>query len=107
LELVVGQTSGIQIFAGPAFNLGQPRLASGSTPDIPARDYETIDSWLASAGIRWAPTLFRIGDTRVSLFSEIRFDRYLPATGLAEDNDADRKAIISFGTGLKFRTMRY
>jgi hypothetical protein len=107
LELVIGQTSGLQVFAGPAFNLGQPRLASGTDLGSPARDYLAVDSWLASTGLRWSPTLFRIGDTRVSLFSEIRFDRYLPASGLAEDNDADRKAIISFGAGLKFRTMRY
>ncbi len=107
VELVVGQASGLQVFAGPAFNLGQARLASGTAIGSPERDYDAVDSWLATTGLRWSPTLFRIGDTRVSLFSEIRFDRYLPASGLAEDNDADRKAIISFGAGLKFRTMRY
>jgi len=107
VELVVGQTSGLQVFAGPAFNLGQPRLPRGTAPDSPAREYDAVDSWLASTGLRWAPTLFRIGDTRVSLFSEIRFDRYLPASGQPADNDADRRAIISFGAGLKFRTMRY
>lgn len=107
VELVIGQTSGFQVFAGPAFNLGRPRLAGGTEPGSPARDYLAVDSLLASTGLRWSPVLFRIGDTRVSLFSELRFDRYLPASGLAEDNDADRKAIISLGAGLKFRTMRY
>jgi hypothetical protein len=105
LELVIGQNTGFSIFAGPALTLGEPGLpASDSSP---YRGYSAPASWIASAGLRWSPPMIRSGASGAGVFSELRFSRYLPLPGLPEDLEADRRATISLGIGLRFRTARY
>jgi len=105
LELLVGQNQGFSIFAGPALTLGSPSLPASDTS--PARDYEAVSGWLVSAGIRWSPQMIRSGASSAGLFAELRFNRYLPLSGQAADLAADRRATISLGLGLRFRSVGY
>lgn len=106
LELVLGQNSGFSIFAGPALTLGSPRIPAAETGSAD-RSYEAIGGWIASAGLRWSPLVLRSGASVSGPFAEIRFDRFLPIPGQAEDVAADRRATITFAIGLRFRNVRY
>jgi len=105
LELVLGQNTGFSIFLGPALTLGDPGLPASTSE--PARGYAAPASWIASAGIRWSAPMIRSGASGAGLFSELRFNRYLPLPGLSEDLASDRRATISLGIGLRFRSTRY
>lgn len=106
LELVIGQISGFSIFAGPALTIGSPRLAASETGGV-ERGYEPVSAWIASAGIRWSPILIHSGPSAAGLFAEVRFDHYLSLPGQPEDLSADRRAAISIGLGLRFRSVHY
>ena len=106
VELLVGQTSGVAIFAGPALTLGSPRLLAIETGSTD-RSYEAIGGWIASAGIRWSPILIRSGASGAGFFAELRFDHYLPAPGQPENLASDRRAALSIAIGLRYRTVHY
>jgi len=105
LELVLGQTVGFSLFAGPAFTLGSPELSA--TESSPARAYEAPLSWIGTAGLRWSAPMIRSGASGLGLFFELRFNRYLPLEELPEDLASDRNATISLGIGLRYRWVRY
>ena len=105
LELLLGQNTGFSIFVGPALTLGEPGLPASESN--PCRGYKAPASWIASAGIRWSPPMIRSGASGAGLFSELRFNRYLPLPGLPEDLTADRRATISLAMGIRFRRTRY
>ncbi|MGB4586692.1 MAG: C40 family peptidase [Rectinemataceae bacterium] len=105
LELVIGQNTGFSIFVGPALTLGEPGLPA--TESSPFRGYSAPASWIASAGLRWSSPMIRSGASGAGLFSELRFSHYLPLPDLPEDPEADRRATISLGIGLRFRSTRY
>lgn len=106
LELLIGQNSGFAIFAGPALTLGSPEIPAAGTGSAD-RGYTAVGGWAASAGIRWSPILIRSGAAGAGVFAELRFDRYLPLPGQPADPAADRRAAISLGLGLRYRTVHY
>ena len=104
--IFLGQNEGISVFAGPALTLGAPSLPSADA-DGGARAYEAVPAWIASAGIRWTPVVYRSGATSVGLGAELRYDRYRPASGLADDQGANRRACFSLSVGLRARSIHY
>ena len=104
--IFIGQNEGVSIFAGPALTLGAPSLPS---PDAEgeSRGYEAAAGWLASAGIRWTPVVYRSGATSIGLGAELRYDRYRPASGLPDDQYANRRACFSLSVGLRLRSIHY
>lgn len=108
--IVLGQNEGISIFAGPALTVGTPSLPSTDAAADP-RDYEAVGAWLASAGIRWTHIVYRSGATSVGLGAELRYDRYRPASDLAEDQPddqaANRRACFSLSVNLRIRSIHY
>lgn len=104
--IVLGQNEGVSVFAGPALTLGTPSLPSLDVDGV-ARAYEAVASWIASAGIRWTPVLYRSGATSVGLGAELRYDSYRPDSGLPDDQYANRRACFSLSVGLRVRTIHY
>ena len=105
LELVIGQTIGFSLFAGPALTLGEPGLAAAGSSA--ARSYEAPLAWLSTAGLRWSAPMIRSGASGLGLFFELRFNHYLPQAGQPADLAADRNAAISLGVGLRYRRVHY
>lgn len=106
VAVVLGQNEGISVFAGPALTLGAPSLPPSSADGV-ARAYEAVAGWIASAGIRWTPIVYRSGATSVGLGAELRYDRYRPASGLPDDQYANRRACFSLSFGLRVRNIHY
>lgn len=106
VELVVGQTSGLSVFAGPAFTIGTPTMPSSAAMPAP-RIYEPVNAWIASAGLRWSPLLLGSGSRRGGIYAELRFERYVPIGGQGDNAAADRRAVITLGLGLRMRSMHY
>ena len=104
--IFIGQNEGLSIFAGPALTLGAPSLPSTDAQGG-ARGYEAAAGWLASAGIRWTPVVYRSGATSIGLGAELRYDRYRPAPGLPDDQYANRRACFSLSVGLRARSIHY
>lgn len=108
--IFLGQNEGISVFAGPALTLGAPSLPSADGAGA-ARAYEAVAGWIASAGIRWTPVIYRSGATSVGLGAELRYDRYRPVSELAapqaDDQAANRRACFSLSVGLRVRSIHY
>lgn len=104
--IVLGQNEGVSVFAGPALTLGAPSLPPSNADGV-ARAYEAAAGWIASAGIRWTPVVYRSGATSVGLGAELRYDSYRPASGLPDDQYANRRACFSLSVGLRVRTIHY
>lgn len=105
LELVVGQSSGLVLFAGPALTIGSPRLTCGDGEAD--RNYGAVTSWLATAGLRWSPLFLGSSPTRGGIYVELRYDRYALGTGQTSDTADDVRAAITLGVGLRFRSIHY
>jgi probable lipoprotein NlpC len=108
--ITLGQNEGFSVFAGPALTVGAPSLPSTDAAADP-RSYEAVSAWLASAGIRWTPIVYRSGATSIGLGAELRYDRYRPAVNLAEDQPddqaANRRACFSLSVNLRIRSIHY
>lgn len=112
LELVVGQSSGFTLFAGPALTIGSPRLTCGSSRltcgvGEADRSYSAVTSWVATAGLRWSPLFLGSSPTRGGLYVELRYDRYNVGAGQTQDTADDIRAAITLGVGLRFRSIHY
>jgi hypothetical protein len=105
LELVIGQTSGFSVFAGPALTLGTPALPDSSSGNT--RPYEAVPGIIATGGVRWSPLLIRSGSFSMGIFTEFRADHYMPVPGQEDDQTANRRAVFSFSLGLRFRNVHY
>ncbi len=96
LQLSLGIDRHLRFFAGPAFTLGAPQLS-------PTRKYEAQGSFLASAGLAWAPFDFKAAGLDWRLVGMLSYDRYV-AVGNA-DNSLDVTTGVHAGLLLEARML--
>ena len=91
-------TENFQIFAGPAYTSGTPRL-NLSTGE---RRYSGGGSWLWEAGFSAAFPPIRIGPGALSFYSELAWQPYLLEDETAFDFKPDFTANLRLSTGLRY-----
>jgi probable lipoprotein NlpC len=85
----------LRLFAGPALTLGQPSLAT----DKGSRSYAAEGGYLATIGLVWTPTSFRVGGDSLAPYLDLVYDRLVPTDGLGGGGTAAFHA----GAGISIR----
>lgn len=93
--LSIGIDGRLKAYVGPALTLGSPRLDG--------RSYEPSGGLLATAGIEYTMTRFRLAGLSLALAAELEYDRYLSGPGERPSLGLDAEARVRAGLGLSVR----
>jgi probable lipoprotein NlpC len=93
--LSIGIDGKLKAFVGPALTLGSPCLDG--------RAYVPSGGLLATAGIEYTMTRFRLAGLSLALSAELEYDRYLAGPGERSSLGLDAEARVRAGLGLSVR----
>jgi probable lipoprotein NlpC len=98
VTISLGFDERFRIFAGPAFSIGDAELQTKEG----TRPYSGGNAFIGALGLTLAPFQINAGRGTLSVYGEMAWQSYFPASGGEQNLNADFSAAFRISTGLRY-----